>query len=619
MATPFRLKRSSVTGKRPALEDVQIGELAFNFYDGHLFAERDTGGVGIATTVALLTPWKENFGGGSITYVGVVTANTYHGDQVIGTPAGGFKSGAFTINNTDHTKDSINELNFILGKLVPDAPDTFNGLALSLTGTAGNARLCANVPTSNNTGGAAAVAGTQYTRNTDGTISSNYITDVGPGDAGTVTGFVNAVGVGTTTLSVGDNTGTYGAIQIANNTDASESARNTGITSQFYEVYDVKLNNAASPDGYNKAFLTHGSATTNEVFWYEDPSTVSAPIITFGTVSEPPVGSAITAHSSGIPHYTNSSNNTFTYVMTVTNASGDMYIQNRLVAAGNNNSKKFSSGGNKNYNNFAGGTHPPTRNYGVGTGVTTLVSHVPKNNVHTTVTGSHFHNYVATTPYGSDNETRSYSQNVNIMSGTPTNIIDEDNISSTVGNGNNGTRVKAGSAADTPTPSYATWTGGSYGSIDTYESTVRGGVLRHDQVNYSIGYLPLGPNYSVGRSGSQYFVVMLQEANISEFNINVTGSYGGCFVCMPNNTNWLNGLSNTNGWADMFTAYGGSGVPRNAAPGCASGTVMSGSNGTFKCVFGTESSSNASSPHRILIRWKLDNGDSITAMSFTTT
>ena len=163
MATPFRLKRSSVTGKRPALSDLQIGELALNFYDGHLFAERDTGGVGIGTTIALLTPWKENFGGGSITYVGVVTANTYHGDQVIGTPAGGFKSGAFTINNSDHTKDSINELNFILGKLVPDAPDTFNGLALSLTGTAGVGRLCQGFTPTNNTGGSAPSAGTQYT------------------------------------------------------------------------------------------------------------------------------------------------------------------------------------------------------------------------------------------------------------------------------------------------------------------------------------------------------------------------------------------------------------------------------------------------------------------------
>ena len=59
MATPFRLKRSAVSNKRPALADLELGELAFNFYDGHLFAERDTGGVGIGTTVALLTPWIE--------------------------------------------------------------------------------------------------------------------------------------------------------------------------------------------------------------------------------------------------------------------------------------------------------------------------------------------------------------------------------------------------------------------------------------------------------------------------------------------------------------------------------------------------------------------------------
>ena len=155
MATPFKLKRSAVTGKRPGIDDMQIGELAINFYDGHLFAERDTQGVGIGTTVALLTPWVENFGGGSINYNGIVTATTYHGNQVIGTPAGGFKSGAFTISNTDHTKDSINELNFILGKLVPPAPTTFNGLSLSLTGTAGNGRLCQGFTPTNNTGGSA--------------------------------------------------------------------------------------------------------------------------------------------------------------------------------------------------------------------------------------------------------------------------------------------------------------------------------------------------------------------------------------------------------------------------------------------------------------------------------
>jgi hypothetical protein len=45
-----------------------LGELALNTYEGYLFAERDTGGVGIGTTISLLTPWTENFGAGSIYY-----------------------------------------------------------------------------------------------------------------------------------------------------------------------------------------------------------------------------------------------------------------------------------------------------------------------------------------------------------------------------------------------------------------------------------------------------------------------------------------------------------------------------------------------------------------------
>ena len=551
-----------MTGKRPSLTDLQIGELAFNFYDGHLFAERDTGGVGIGTTVALLTPWKENFGGGSITYVGVVTANTYHGDQVIGTPAGGFKTGAFTINNTDHTKDSINELNFILGKLVPDSPDTFDGLSFTLTGTAGVARLCAGFTPTNNTGGSAPVAGTQYTRNTDSTITSNYITDVGPGDAGTVTGFVNAVGVGTAALSVGVNDGTYGSIQIANNTDASESVRNTGITSQFYEVYDVRFINAPSPDGFNKAHFTHGSATTNNTFWYEDASTVGAPVISFSSVTAPSPG--VTTHSSGVPHYTNNAANAFTYVLTVTNATGEMYNNNTfLTQSGNDGGNAFVNSGNKNYTNFAGGTNPPVKNYGVGSGVTCLISQIPKNNLHTTITSNHFSRYDVSTPYGSQTNRRiTFSTPTNIMSGSNGSKILENNVSSTVGNGSFGVRVPAVSGADNPSQTGASYSWNVASTVATYETVVRGGVLRHDQTNYSTGYLPAGgPNYSSGRGGAQYYQVMLQQANISEFNIVVTGSYGGCWVSIPDNSGWTTGLSDTNGWANMFTAYSGSGVP----------------------------------------------------------
>ena len=118
MATPYRFKRSAVAGKRPTLTDLELGEIALNTYDGKLYAERETNGVGIADTVALLNPWEESYGGGKINYTGVVSATTYNGDQVIGTPNGGFKTGAISISASDVTKDSINDINNILGKLV---------------------------------------------------------------------------------------------------------------------------------------------------------------------------------------------------------------------------------------------------------------------------------------------------------------------------------------------------------------------------------------------------------------------------------------------------------------------------------------------------------------------
>ena len=87
MSTPFRIKRSAVPGKRPVVADLQLGELALNTYDGYLFSQRDTGGVGIGTTVSLLTPWIENYGGQSIYYnqsVGIGTTNATSKLTVVG-------------------------------------------------------------------------------------------------------------------------------------------------------------------------------------------------------------------------------------------------------------------------------------------------------------------------------------------------------------------------------------------------------------------------------------------------------------------------------------------------------------------------------------------------------
>ena len=564
-------------------------------------------------------------GTGRLVVAGVVTAPTYHGDQVIGTPTGGsFRAGAYTPTVHDFTKDSIDELNYILGKLVPTQPTTIASQNLTLTGTAGNARLCQGFTPVNNTGGSLTpTAGTLYTRNTDSTITTNYLTEFGPGDSGTVTGFVNSTSVGSRTMNISfglyavtSDNGTYGALQIANDKDAAESTRNVGITSLFYEVYDARLINAASPDGFNKAYITHGAAATNNVFWYEDPSTVSAPVISFSAVTPP--SSPTLNYSSGVPHYTQASANNFTYDVTVTNASGDMYTQNKLLNS-DGQTAGFQNPGHKEYDDFTGGTLPPARNFGVGTGAVVNIAQTPRD-LHLTLTSSHFTRFDAVTPYGSHNNQRlSYSTNINIMGTTArTNAIDEDNILiSTLGTGSgNATRVNAGSTGDNPTPVYTSWTANS--SVAAYEAVVRGAVLRHDQTDYSSGYLPAGPDYSSGRNGTQYFQIELIRSNVSEFRITYSGAAAGCFVCMPDNSSWTTSLSGTNGWADMFQAYRGAGIPTSAEPGCSSGGLMDNNGGTFTCVFGTESSSNDSN-NRILIRWKLTSGQSITGMSFSAT
>ena len=555
---------------------------------------------------------------GDVRITGFVTASEFFGDQVIGTPSSGFLPGAVGIDTGDYTKDSVNEINFILGKLVPKPPATIFNEPFSLSGL-GVARLCSGfTPTNGTNGDLTPLAGTVYSRNFDDTVTSNYITEYGPGDVGTVTGFINAVGVGTTDLSVGSNDGIYDSLQIANNKDAFFSSRNPGINSEFYEVYDARLIDAPSPEGFNKAFIQQFQYTTQKAFWYEDPSTITAPVLTVSTPIAPP--SPTLNYSSGVPHYTESSSNAFVYVITCENATGDMYTQNNFLSS-SGQTTGFQNGGTKSYTDFAGGLNPPTQNFGVGTGVTCLVSQSPRN-LHQTVNtdATKFSTYTASTPYGSDAVRATITPAVNMMGTTArTDIIDEDNIAvNTIGTGSgNATRVNAGAAGDNPTPVYTSFIASS--AVVDYESIVRGGTLRHDQTDYSSGsWLPVGPDYTAGRTGAQYFQMNFIRSQVSEFKIVVTGSYAGCWVCMPDNSTWTSSLSGTNGWANMFQSYRGAGVPTSAEPGCSSGGVMNGSGGSFTCVFGTESSSNDSN-NRILIRWRLNSGQSITAMSFTST
>ena len=113
MATPIRIKRSAVSGKRPQLTDLQVGELALNTYDGSLFTERDTGGVGIATTVSNLTPWTESYGASSISYLNSVGIGTTNPVAKLDVTGDSTFTGSMTVANGNIIGDDVTNISGI--------------------------------------------------------------------------------------------------------------------------------------------------------------------------------------------------------------------------------------------------------------------------------------------------------------------------------------------------------------------------------------------------------------------------------------------------------------------------------------------------------------------------
>ncbi len=98
---PFLIKRSDVEGKRPQNADLELGELAINTYDGYLFAKKDTGGVGVGTTVALLTPWTETVGVGIYYTEGNVGIGTTTPSTKLFVEGDGYFTGILTAQKID--------------------------------------------------------------------------------------------------------------------------------------------------------------------------------------------------------------------------------------------------------------------------------------------------------------------------------------------------------------------------------------------------------------------------------------------------------------------------------------------------------------------------------------
>ena len=75
MATPIRIKRSAVPGKRPTTDQLQLGELAVNFYDGKIFFNQQQNNTAIGTRLV-------EIGAGSVSTPGKTLYVTTEGNDL---------------------------------------------------------------------------------------------------------------------------------------------------------------------------------------------------------------------------------------------------------------------------------------------------------------------------------------------------------------------------------------------------------------------------------------------------------------------------------------------------------------------------------------------------------
>ena len=541
--------------------------------------------------------------------------------------AGYLVSNAVALTTTTTVTDGIAQLNFVLGKLVPPAPPVFPGAStLSLSTSVTTGRITNFVQTDNSGWGNLSVAsGTSVSATRVSTYAAGTITNVGPGDSGVVTAYFNTAAAGSATLATGSQNGTYGNLIISADQDYNNVV--PAVTAGFWESFSASLSGNTVPAGWNRARIvdTAGSPT-NTITWYYDSSTPGTPTFSNSSIA---LTSNSSTYSSTIPHFNTSS--VFRIKGNVSRLSGDTYPVG--ITSGSSTLVSASAGGP-----FAA----PTVITYTSAGVTVPL----ERNLYVSSGSAYFETNVSiTSGFGSSASGPSLSVNNNyatgasgaiVVSGTPTvlyktgtgSTMEETAVTfgSTVGTGS-GTASRIVNPGSTDNPAYtasATLFNSQTSTLETYDATIVAAVLKHDQTNYSSGYLPVGPNLSSGRSGSQYFTFRFVRTSVSKFNIKFTGTIAGLWVALPGSG--IDTSSTLNGWLTMDTAYAGAGQPGagtggNGSNGCALGGVVTlnsaVTNHSKTCTFGTASSSSTAT-NEIYVRIKLTSGQTVSALSLET-
>ena len=529
---------------------------------------------------------------------------------------------------TGGVSTDLGSIQNILDKLTPPGPDSISDQVISVIGTS-SARITDFTQTDNSNTGLSATPGSivqHVKRDNDFQIST--ITQVGPGDSGTLEIVRNGNTTSSVTFDETLNNGTttdVDTIIVSNNIDYGTIS---GDPLGFNFIYDaIALGTNTVSEGWNTVKLKQGNLETNTVTWYSDQSDPGVPQVS--NISISPNSTEHKVYSSSVPHYTYQQQ--FNISFDVNRLSGDFYpaTDNFIDASA---SLPIGSGlralSDIDYTT-AGITTPLPRNYLVASGSATISTTanvqygtgVSIENTGPSVTiDNSYHTVTVNFPVA---EKILYMFD-DFTSGTP---VDETRIIvDNVGFGSGDARRLESPGTDNPSMSVFDNFDGETSILGTHDATVVGGRLSHDTTDYSVGYLPVGPDLSSGRDGSQYIVFAFNRSAVSKFAVEWSGKVSGFWVKLPGAI--TDTTSNLNGWLDASLPYEGIGVPGentgsggNGSNGCGlSGTVSLGqfvTNETANITFGTASSSSATD-NLILARIKLNSGDYVTKLKFKT-
>jgi len=470
--------------------------------------------------------------------------------------------------------------------------------------------------------------------------------------AGNLHAVVDGTISGTIALSSGSDVGSNGNLEITSESDyqsltsagASTSFASSTFSPNLYKGFKAKVSATSSnlATGSHSFKLSHDvTGNTNVVSFVKDDLT-STGVVDFSGATLAQSSAGTLAYESGISYYTDDA------VLTLTG----VQLYNWIGQTYKNDSTPFDVTNGTNSEGTSGAVISTAgHNYAALDGSTTyLNSGIPKAdtgkdssnkytigtitvNVGAGGTGieqlkARINNVNGNGSYAEHTATK--VQALNSSTGVYETIAVSDSLGAT--HDDDAKRITGFSGTgDTPSFSSSTnyytanqWSGAQT-VAGTSEAITRWGTLSHFTTDLSSGILPAGPDLNTGRSGAQYFTFAFRRTGMANFTVTMSGKVSGFFVAAPGTS--IDSASGLSGWIDAGQTYGGAGTPGsdtgnggNGSNGCAftsgdriiDGTTYS--NDSFTLTLGDQNGTD-SFGNNILIRIKLESGDSVTALS----